>query len=66
MVEALLFIQSLKKPKGKLVKKKTKNGDIVIVNNTGSLDDGRIFDSSVGKDPFQFIIGDGFLMQAFE
>jgi len=46
--------------------KKAKNGDAVIVNYTGSLDDGTIFDTSVGKDPFQFIIGDGFLMQAFE
>ena len=46
--------------------KKAKNGDTVIVNYTGSLDDGTIFDSSVGKDPFQFTIGDGFLMQAFE
>jgi peptidylprolyl isomerase len=46
--------------------KKAKNGDAVIVNYIGRLDDGTIFDSSVGKDPFQFIIGDGFLMQAFE
>ena len=46
--------------------KKAKNGDTVIVNYTGSLDDGTIFDTSVGKDPFQFTIGDGFLMQAFE
>ena len=46
--------------------KKAKNGDAVIVNYTGRLDDGTIFDTSVGKNPFKFIIGDGFLMQAFE
>ncbi len=46
--------------------KKAKSGDTVIVNYTGSLDDGTIFDSSAGKDPFQFTIGDGFLMKAFE
>jgi peptidylprolyl isomerase len=65
MAEAFLFIQSPSKPKGKLMKK-AKNGDTVKVNYTGSLDDGTIFDTSVGKDAFQFIIGDGFLMQAFE
>jgi len=46
--------------------KKAKNGDTVIVNYTGSLDDGTIFDTSVGKIPFQFTIGEGFFMQAFE
>ena len=46
--------------------KKAKSGDTVKVNYTGRLDDGTIFDTSVGKDPFQFIIGEGFLMQAFE
>lgn len=46
--------------------KKAQNGDMVKVHYTGRLDDGTIFDSSEGKDPFQFIIGDGFLMQAFE
>ena len=46
--------------------KKAKLGDTVIVNYTGCLDDGTIFDTSIGRDPFQFTIGDGFLMQAFE
>jgi len=46
--------------------KKAKNGDAVIVNYKGRLNDGTIFDTSVGKDPLKFIIGDGFLMQAFE
>jgi len=36
---------------------KAKNCDAVIVNYTGRLDDGTIFDSSVGKNPFQFITG---------
>ena len=46
--------------------KKAKNGDKVKVHYTGRLDDGTIFDSSEGKDPLQFTIGEGLLMQAFE
>lgn len=46
--------------------KKAKNGDTVKVHYTGRLDDGTIFDSSEGKEPLQFTIGEGLLMQAFE
>ena len=46
--------------------KKAKNGDTVKVHYTGKLDDGTIFDSSEGKDPLQFTIGEGQLLQAFE
>lgn len=46
--------------------KKATNGDTVKVHYTGRLDDGTIFDSSEGKDPIQFTIGKGLLMQAFE
>lgn len=46
--------------------KKAKNGDTVKVHYTGKLDDGKIFDSSKGKEPLQFTIGDGQLLQAFE
>ena len=46
--------------------KQAKNGDTVKVHYTGKLDDGTIFDSSEGKDPLQFTIGKGQLLQAFE
>ncbi len=46
--------------------KKAKNGDTVKVHYTGRLDDGTIFDSSEGKAPLQFTIGEGRLMQTFE
>lgn len=43
-----------------------KQGDTVKVHYSGVLKDGTEFDSSVGRDPLQFIIGDGMLIPAFE
>jgi len=34
-------------------------GDLVTVNYTGKLQDGTVFDTSVGKAPFQFTLGQG-------
>ncbi len=34
-------------------------GDVLTVNYTGKLQDGTVFDSSVGKTPFQFTLGAG-------
>lgn len=41
-------------------------GDTVKVHYTGTLDDGTVFDSSVEKEPLQFIIGGGQLIPDFE
>lgn len=43
-----------------------KQGDIVKVHYTGTLEDGTRFDSSDGRDPLQFVIGEGMLIPAFE
>ncbi|HEY9621180.1 MAG TPA: peptidylprolyl isomerase [Crinalium sp.] len=43
-----------------------KHGDTVTVHYTGKLDDGTVFDSSSGRDPLQFSIGDGNLIPGFE
>jgi len=43
-----------------------KKGDLVSVHYTGTLDDGTVFDSSVGGIPLQFTIGDGQYIAAFE
>ncbi len=36
-----------------------KAGDMITVNYTGKLDNGTVFDTSVGKAPFQFTLGSG-------
>ncbi len=36
-----------------------KIGDVLSVNYTGKLQDGTVFDSSVGKKPIQFVLGAG-------
>jgi peptidylprolyl isomerase len=36
-----------------------KDGDQLVVNYTGKLADGTVFDSSVGKTPFEFVLGGG-------
>ena len=43
-----------------------KSGDTVRVHYRGTLDDGREFDSSAGRDPFEFVIGSGQVIPGFE
>ena len=43
-----------------------KFGDIVRVHFTCSLDDGTIFDSSVGKEPLELAVGEDRVMPGFE
>jgi len=42
------------------------NGDIVKVHYTGKLEDGHIFDSSIDKDPLEFTMGMGMMIEGFE
>lgn len=43
-----------------------KNGDKVKVHYTGKLDDGQVFDTSEGKNPLEFTIGENQLLKKFE
>ncbi len=43
-----------------------RNGDIVKVHYTGRLQDGTVFDTSVGSEPLEFTIGQGQLISGFE
>jgi FKBP-type peptidyl-prolyl cis-trans isomerase 2 len=47
---------------------KVKNGDTVIVNYTGRLEDGSVFDSSLkeGREPLKSTLGQGQLIAGFE
>lgn len=43
-----------------------KSGDTVRVHYTGRLDDGSEFDSSSGRDPLEFTLGEGEVIAGFE
>lgn len=43
-----------------------KQGDTVTVHYTGKLDDGTVFDSSHGGDPFEVTLGEGLVIPGFE
>jgi FKBP-type peptidyl-prolyl cis-trans isomerase 2 len=43
-----------------------KSGDKVKVHYTGTLDDGRQFDSSVGRDPLEFTLGSQQVIPGFD
>ncbi|NHQ59334.1 peptidylprolyl isomerase [Chlorobium sp. BLA1] len=45
---------------------KAKEGDIVKVHYTGTLDDGTMFDTSADREPLEFTIGGGQVIRGFD
>ena len=45
---------------------RAKAGDAVRVHYAGRLEDGTVFDSSAGKEPLEFTIGNGMVIPGFE
>ena len=43
-----------------------RSGDTVSVNYTGKLADGSVFDTSVGKSPYEFQLGTGSVIQGWD
>jgi len=43
-----------------------KQGDTVRVHYTGKLEDGTVFDTSLEREPLEFTIGEGEIIQGFE
>jgi peptidylprolyl isomerase len=42
------------------------NGDVVKVDYTGTLSDGTMFDSSIGREPLEFTVGAGQMIAGFD
>ncbi len=43
-----------------------KQGDTVRIHYTGTLLDGKVFDSSDGRDPLEFVVGSGQIIPGFD
>jgi len=43
-----------------------KDGDTVVVSYTGRFANGKVFDRSVGKKPFEFVLGRGNVIKGWE
>jgi peptidylprolyl isomerase len=49
-----------------VIMRQAKEGDRVKIHYTGRLEDGTVFNSSEGRPPLGFVIGDGLIMPGIE
>lgn len=66
LLSVLLIAGCISAPASNYTGKAVAVGDKIDVDYTGSLPDGTIFDSSVGKTPLQFTAGDRQLIKGFD
>ncbi len=45
---------------------KVKQGDTIVIQYTGKLEDGTVFDSTEGKNPLEFTVGEGEVVSGLE
>lgn len=45
---------------------KIEKGSTIKVHYTGTLEDGKVFDTSEGKDPLEFTVGEGKIIKGFD
>jgi peptidylprolyl isomerase len=45
---------------------KVKEGDTIVIEYTGKLEDGTVFDSTAGKNPLEFTVGEGEVVPGLE
>lgn len=46
--------------------RKVKEGDTIVIEYIGKLEDGTVFDSTEGKDPLEFTVGEGEVVPGLE
>ena len=68
VIAALLLLAAILIPgcNGALGPGQAEYGDIVKVDYTGKLEDGTVFDTSIGKTPLEFTLGAGKVIPGFE
>lgn len=60
------LVASVRHRKKRVGEKMIEDGKMVVVNYTGTLSDGTVFDTSEGIEPLEFRIGSGTVIRGFE
>jgi FKBP-type peptidyl-prolyl cis-trans isomerase 2 len=62
----MVFFDGRRCPQERKVSMPAKAGDLVRVHYKGTLSDGTVFDSSEGRDPLEFTLGQGMVIPGFD